>query len=39
VLIDPKGNIVKAAAQGPKENIHLEFIKIARDAARKSHKQ
>jgi thioredoxin-related protein len=39
VLIDPKGNIVKAAAQGPKENIHLEFIKIARDAARKSHKK
>ncbi|WP_421918133.1 TlpA family protein disulfide reductase [Marinifilum sp.] len=39
VLIDPKGNIVKAAAPGPKENIHLEFIKIARDAARNAHKK
>ena len=39
VLIDPKGNIVKAPAQGPKEYIHLEFIKIARDAARKSYKK
>ncbi|PXY00685.1 hypothetical protein DF185_12295 [Marinifilum breve] len=38
VLIDPKGNIVKAPAQAPKEYIHLEFIKIARDAARKGQK-
>lgn len=36
VLIDPKGNIVKAPAQGPKEHIHLEFIKIVRDAIRKT---
>ncbi|NOU60465.1 peroxiredoxin family protein [Marinifilum caeruleilacunae] len=39
ILIDPKGKIVKAAAQGPKENIHLEFIKIARDAARESYQR
>ncbi|WP_321280311.1 TlpA disulfide reductase family protein [Marinifilum fragile] len=39
ILIDPKGNIVKAPAQAPKEYIHLEFIKIARDAARKSQKK
>lgn len=37
VLIDPNGNIVKAPAAGPKENIRMEFIKIARDAARKSY--
>ncbi|RUT79423.1 TlpA family protein disulfide reductase [Ancylomarina longa] len=38
ILIDPKGNIVKAPAAGPKENIQLEFIRIARDAARKALK-
>nr|WP_320118250.1 TlpA disulfide reductase family protein [uncultured Marinifilum sp.] len=38
VLIDPKGNIVKAPAAGPKENIRMEFIKIVRDAAIKSNK-
>jgi len=37
VLIDPNGNIVKAPAAGPKENIRMEFIKIARDVARKSY--
>ena len=37
VLIDPSGNIAKAPAAGPKENIRMEFIKIARDAARKSY--
>lgn len=39
VLIDPKGNILKAPAQAPKEYIHLEFLKIARDAARKAQKR
>ncbi len=39
ILIDSKGNIVKAPAQGPKENIQLEFIKIARDAVRKAYKK
>jgi len=36
ILIDPQGNIVKAPAPGPKENIQLEFIRIARDAIRKA---
>ena len=39
ILIDSKGNIVKAPAQGPKENIQLEFIKIARDAAREAYRK
>lgn len=39
ILIDPKGNIIKAPAYGPRENIHLEFIKIARDAVRKKHRK
>ncbi|WP_461641661.1 TlpA family protein disulfide reductase [Labilibaculum euxinus] len=39
ILINPEGKIVKAPAQGPKENIQLEFIKIARDAARKAYKK
>lgn len=39
VLIDPKGNIVKAPAQGPKENIHLEFLKISRDAVREAYRK
>lgn len=37
ILINPEGNISKAPAQGPKENIQLEFLKIARDAVRKKH--
>lgn len=39
ILIDSKGNILKAPAQGPKENIQLEFIKIARDAAREAYRK
>ncbi len=39
ILIDSKGNIVKAPAQGPKENIQLEFIKVARDAAREAYRK
>ena len=39
ILINSKGNIVKAPAQGPKENIQLEFIKIARDAAREAYRK
>lgn len=39
ILIDPKGNILKASAPGPKENIHLEFIKIARDVARQTYEK
>ncbi len=39
ILINPEGKIIKAPAQGPKENIQLEFIKIARDAVRKSYKK
>ncbi|WP_101259673.1 TlpA family protein disulfide reductase [Labilibaculum filiforme] len=39
ILINPEGKIVKAPAQGPKENIQLEFIKIARDAVRNSSRK
>ncbi|MFA9371185.1 MAG: TlpA family protein disulfide reductase [Labilibaculum antarcticum] len=39
ILINPEGKIMKAPAQGPKENIQLEFIKIARDAVRKAYKK
>lgn len=34
-LIDPKGNIVKAPASSPKENIRMDFIKIAREILKK----
>lgn len=39
ILINPEGKIIKAPAQGPKENIQLEFIKIARDAVRKAYRK
>lgn len=39
ILINPEGKIMKAPAQGPKENIQLEFIKIARDAVRKNYRK
>lgn len=39
ILINPEGKIMKAPAQGPKENIQLEFIRIARDAARKAYRK
>lgn len=39
ILINPEGKIMKAPAQGPKENIQLEFIKIARDAVRKAYRK
>ena len=39
VLIDPEGNIVDATAPGPKENIQMQFIKIARDALRKAYQK
>lgn len=39
VLIDPKGNILDASAPGPKEHIQMQFIKIARDAARKEYQK
>ena len=39
ILISPEGKIIKAPAQGPKENIQLEFIKIARDAVRKAYRK
>lgn len=38
-LIDPQGNIVKAPAQGPRENIHLEFLRIMRDAVRNANQK
>ncbi len=35
VLINPKGDIVKANAPSPKENIRMTFIKIAREMVNK----
>ncbi|WP_372753560.1 TlpA family protein disulfide reductase [Labilibaculum sp.] len=37
ILINPEGKIIKAPAQGPKENIQLEFIKISREVSRKAY--
>jgi thioredoxin-related protein len=39
ILINPEGKIIKAPAQGPKENIQLEFLKIAREMSRKSYQK
>lgn len=39
ILIGPKGEIIKAPAQGPRENIQLEFLKIAREVSRKAYQK